>query len=169
MATPIAMGELEMSVDPALGFGWKLLGREFAGGQHDLPKLAAGLVAVRVNRDKVVIKSEELDLVVTLKQRPLVPKADVLNRSLVSGDDFGIQLATRRMAPGRETLQAVSLPGELDIMREVRLLPRQFARFHQQSLDQAGEDASCQKVQSDPHTHSPEDQTIGFRVKAGDQ
>jgi hypothetical protein len=61
------VGELEMPVDPTLSLCRELFGGKLAGGQHDLPEFAVRPVAIRVNRRKVVIEAEELDLVVDLK------------------------------------------------------------------------------------------------------
>jgi hypothetical protein len=120
-----------------------------------------------VNRGEIVIEPEELDLVVDLKQRPLVPEPDILNRSLVLGRNLGVQHAQCRVAAGLKTLQAVSLAGQLDVAGKIRRLPGQFARLHDQPLDKSGDNASCQEVQSDPKAHGIEDQAIRLGVDGG--
>ena len=146
----VAVGELQMPVDPALGLCREFLGGELAGGQHDLPELAVRPVAIRVNRREVVVEPEELDLVVDLKQRPLVPEPDVLNRPLVLGGDLRVQHAQGGMAPGLEMFQAVGLAGQLDVAGEVGRLPRQLARLHDQTLDEPRDDVSRHEVQNRP-------------------
>jgi hypothetical protein len=83
----VAVGELEPSVDPALGLGGQLLGGQLAGGEHDLPQLVAYQVAVGVDGQEVVVEPEELDLVVALEQRALVPQPHVAEGAVVVGHD----------------------------------------------------------------------------------
>ncbi len=94
----VAVGELQRPVDPALRLRRQLPRRQLARRQHDLPQLAVHPVAVGVDGPEVVVEAEELDLIVALEQRALVPEPDVAERPAVVGDRLRFDGAARRMA-----------------------------------------------------------------------
>ena len=55
-------------------------------------------VTVGRNGQKIVVETEKLDLVVTLKKRTFIPQADVSNRALILGNGLGFDGSFGRVA-----------------------------------------------------------------------
>ena len=127
------MRELQLLVDPGLGFSGKLRG-ELAGRKHHLMITVRQVVAVHISLVKLIIEPYLLGLLVHLKQRAIVPETDVLDRVLISRNHLGRQVGQRRVGCFLDRVEAVGLPGELDVVLEIRSFEGQFVRLHHEPL-----------------------------------
>jgi hypothetical protein len=149
------VGELELPVDPALGLLRQLLRRQLAGGQHDLAQLAVDHVAVGVDGQEVVVEAEELDLVVALEQRALVPQPDVLERALVLGHRLRVDRAPGRMAPGLDPVEPERLARVLDVVGQELPLPGQLARLDRSRWTAVGRDGPADEERGERTRRPP--------------
>ena len=138
----VAVSELKMSVNPALGLGRQPVRGQFPCGQHYLSKFIINRVPVGMDSYKVIIEAKELDLVITLKKGAFVPQADIVNGPWVGLDDAPVNLAPSRVAAGDHVFKPKSVSGVADIFSQVISFPGQFAGFDHQALDQAGNNAA---------------------------
>ena len=132
------MRELQILIDPGLSRRGQFV-RKLAGGKHDLMIAVRKVVTVGGDREETVIQTNGLGLSEGLKQRPSVPEPDVLDRILVARDHLGREILQRGIGRLLDRVQLESLPSEIDVVREIGRLQRQFARLDDEFLEEPGE------------------------------
>ena len=78
------MRERQVFVDP--GSAWNARRRELTRGEHDLSHLSIDFVAIVVDRSKVVVRANLLDLREGFEERLVVPQTNVVDRCPVVVD-----------------------------------------------------------------------------------
>ncbi len=113
------MGIDEVSIDPGICLGRKLIDHQLPGGQHDLSILVIDEITIHVHIVKIVIEPYGLNLPVGLKQRTLVPDPDILNRYIMLLDVFHTEFITNRKIDFFYPIQIIGLTGIINIVGDV--------------------------------------------------
>ena len=102
--------------------------------EHHLPQLPANVIAVVVDGEEVVVRSDRLDLAERLQQRLAIPQSHVVDRRAVRGHELRREARLGAELALRDAVQAPRLTRGADVVEDLRRLARELVRLHDESL-----------------------------------
>ncbi len=130
----------EVPVLPRLPPGDAVLGH-LPGREHHQAPLAVDRVPVHVHVGELVVGPDPLELEVGLAEHVRVPQPDVVDDGPVALDLLSGQFGLRREGARLDAIDPVRRPpAELDVARDVLLLPLEFLGRDLEPLHGGGED-----------------------------
>ncbi len=145
----VTVGILQVQVYPGLGLLGEGCSVELAGGQHYLAVFVLHGVAIDIDIVETIVRSDRLLLVKRGFQWAVVPETHIIDRARVFLQVIPGQLLPGRILPGGKAVEAVGLPGEGNIMRQVLFFEIEFAGLHGKALDSGGVSPAAQEGDSD--------------------
>ena len=162
-AEPVRVAQLP--VHPGLGVRVQLVRRDLARGQHHLPVPVVHIVPVHVRVLEVVVRPDQLDLLVHVQHLAVVPQPDIVYRLEVLAHHLRRQPWVHRVELLRNPVQAEPLAGELDVARDVRRLPRELGRPHPEPLRRVRPNDPQQQGKHNEQRHRAHEQPYPAQVR----
>ena len=116
---------------------------------------------------EVVVRPNELNLLIDIRKRTIVPEANVVNGLRISLNDFGVHFRFSRVELLGDAIKAVCAACELNVTFDVLLLAHELVRIHGELLNQVGPEGAKHDIRHKPQGERANQQPSAAEVSVG--